>query len=221
MEAGGEYNLDIYGDGKAMLSPREDANTAGTTASANNGSTTNYYACSDCGIGNLVNLNVAIQGGPDMRPAYPSANTNAAGQLIYRDGVVTNWASPNGKRIDATFTDRKGNNIEFPGVNITDKGVADGSGMTLSSIIHLDIDGINGLADLEHEYGHFLDLSSRFSGNNTSFFFEVGVPSFFSAWGESAYEHTKQSYEEIATRLAIDFFGPNSAIAQAKNLYAR
>jgi hypothetical protein len=50
--------------------------------------------------------------------------------------------------------------------------------MTLSSTIHLDASG-NGLADLEHEYGHYLDISGRFSGNSLYFFFQVGISSVF------------------------------------------
>jgi hypothetical protein len=162
----------------------------------------------------------ANQGGPDMRPAYPGAHTNAAGQLIYKDGVVQNFYASYGGGYNAVFTDIHGNQTRLPGVYVTNQLVTEGAGMTLSSTIHLDAIG-NGLADLEHEYGHFLDIILGFSDNNLKFFFQVGIPSFFSARSESAYDHSKQPYEMRATRLAIDFFGSNSAISQATKLYVR
>jgi hypothetical protein len=150
-------------------------------------------------------------GGPDMRPASPGSYYNAAGQLIYRDGVVTNWVSPNGNRMDATFIDRKGNRIEFPGVNFTPTFTLYNAGYTLASgMIHLD--PANGLEDLEHEYGHRLDQML----NGTFYFvFKVMPLSLINTWINPS---THQNYwtEVGADRLAIQFFGPNSAIANSK-----
>jgi RHS repeat-associated protein len=157
----------------------------------------------------------------DMTPMYPGSHYNSENQLIYKDGVVESLYNLDADMYDSVFTDIHGNQVRLPGVEVTNEHVSDGAGMTPGRTIHLDADGNNGLADLEHEYGHYLDFIKNFSGNHAEYLKKVGIPSIRSAWSESAYQHTKRPYEMRATRLAIEYFGPNSAIARATNLYAR
>lgn len=91
-----------------------------------------------------------------MRPSSPGSYYNAAGQIIYNGGVVQNWSSPNGGRKDAQFITKGGQVIEFPGASFSPYKSTYDAGFTLPSG-EIFLDPANGLADLEHEYGHFLD----------------------------------------------------------------
>jgi len=158
----------------------------------------------------IFRFQVPIRGGPDMRPAYSGAYTNAAGQLLYRDGVVENWASQSGGRMDATFIDRKGNRIELPGVNISPLWTQHNAGFTMATG-NIYLDPANGLVDVEHEYGHYLDQQA----NGTLYYiFKVMPLSFINA---TFHGDTHQFYwtEIAADRQAIQFFEPNSAIAKS------
>jgi len=68
----------------------------------------------------------------------------------------------------------------------------------------------NGLADLEHEYGHYLDGKSM---SYWQYLTKVAIPSMRTA---NEPTHLSEEYEMRATQLAIKFFGPNSAIAHSK-----
>lgn len=177
---------------------------------------TNYYASSDKHAGINNNNDNANQGGPDMRPASPGSYYNAAGQIIYNGGVVQNWSSPNGDRHDAQFITKSGQIIEFPGASFSPYKSTYDAGFTLpNGSIYLD--PANGLADLEHEYGHFLDAQK-----NGAFGYSLMMPiSLLSATFDSYTEHLSRSYELRATNLAIQFFGPTSAIALATKAYPR
>lgn len=150
-----------------------------------------------------------------MKPSHPGAYTNAEGQIIYKGGVVTKYLGSNGNDDGVTFTDIKGKVTRFPGVTVSPYLTSDQGGWTLADgSIHLDPN--NGLADLEHEYGHYLDALTQ-----TSYYKNVAIPSLRSAKNDSYWQHLNRSYELRATRLAIDFFGPKSAIATATDLYPR
>jgi len=128
-------------------------------------------------------------------------------KIKYKDGIVQNYESAEYGPY-AVFTDKKGVKIYFPGVHFHDGMVADGTGLTLSngSIFMTNEYGLDGL---QHEYGHYLVAQQK--GHILYNF--VDVPkSFFSAIFSS--NHYSSSTEIAANRMAIKFFGPNSAIAQ-------
>ena len=155
----------------------------------------------------------ANQGGPDMRPAYPGAFTNKAGQILYDDGVVENWTGPTG-RVDATFIKRNGDRIELPGVRVSLVNVPKGNGYTLASggygYIYLDPYRA-GLEDIEHEYGHYLDYLSR-----GGLYYDLIVMPFSGINEKISNEHQNFWTEIRADQLSVQFFGPNSAIANSK-----
>jgi hypothetical protein len=148
-----------------------------------------------------------------MKPAYKGAYTNAAGQIIYDDGVVENWTGQTG-RVDAVFIKRNGERIDLPGVRVSPVNSMKGRGYTLTSdgmgYIYLD-PYRNGLEDIEHEYGHYLDYNSR---GGLYYNFVVIPLSLLNA----SYSDEHQNYwtEIRADRLSIQFFGSDSAIANSK-----
>ncbi len=156
---------------------------------------------------------VANQGGPDMKPAYPGAYTNAAGQILYNDGVVENWTGQNKDRVDAVFIKRNGDRIDLPGVRVSPMNSMKGRGYTIvgggSGYIYLDPFRA-GLEDIEHEYGHYLDYLSR-----GSLYYDLIVMPFSGI--NAAYSDQHQNYwtEIRADQLSVQFFGPNSAIAKS------
>jgi RHS repeat-associated protein len=153
----------------------------------------------------------------DMKPAYKGSHYNKDGALIYFDGVLKNYYGDNGNDDYAIFTDKKGNKVKFGGVHfspfngsyIFPLGFDKSSGSTFpNGSIFLGTEG-NGLADLEHEYGHYLD--AKIIGA-LKYILTVGISSPLTA---NSNNHLSESYEIRATRLAIQFFGPKSAIATA------
>lgn len=146
---------------------------------------------------------VALMGeaGSDYRKNGPEYN--------YVGGVVQNWSNENGDRY-AVFQDTQtGQFTIFPGASITDFGVIEGAGVTTANGgIHMSTVN-NGLADLQHEYGHYLQASNY----GESYFYGVIVPaSVYSASTNSYSEHQSFWTETDANAWATLFFGSNSAI---------
>ena len=164
---------------------------------------------------------IVVDNGSDD-PATLSSYQRTGDAIEYGDGSVQNYK--NGSQNAAVFTDKNGNLIVLPGVQVSDRFVVDGAGATPGNgTIYLstarDPNGkfINRLIDLEHEYGHFLDAYNR---GSFTFAITTDIPSTISAKRNSTEVHLSQPYELRATRLAIKFFGPDSEIAK-KSLYTK
>ena len=146
--------------------------------------------------------------------------------IQYNDGTVRNYITYNrvnpsrGIEYAAVYQGNDGTLTVFPGVNFSPKYVEDGSAATpgTHTIYASPANRVNGLIDLEHEYGHFLDSRTM---SWEKYFRTVITPSIISAKQNTLEVHLQQSYEKRATRFAIDFFGPRSQIAKRRSLYTK
>ena len=145
---------------------------------------------------------------------------DSTGKIIYDDGTVENFVYNDGDVGKyAVFTDRRtGAETVFPGVNIDPAMVTHGAGSTYPwHTIHMSTSG-NGLADLQHEYGHILDLEKN---GKLKYLFYTMPYSFASATISSVskitklydYSHKYSPTEVIANKYASEYFGPKSAIS--------
>ncbi|MBB5648149.1 DUF6443 domain-containing protein [Pedobacter cryoconitis] len=148
--------------------------------------------------------------------------TDGNGRIKYKDGLIENFEyTGGGAGKYAVFTDVSGDKIYFPGVNISATLVGDGAGVTFpTGDIFMSVKD-NGLEDLQHEYGHFLDYKYA---NNSNYNAGVMAISFLSTFRAKAYEilnkkggeHKRSLTEVRANILSSGFFGPKSPIATSK-----
>lgn len=132
-------------------------------------------------------------------------------KIKYKDGNLQNFESAEYGPY-SVFTSNRGEEIYFPGVHFHDGMVSEGAGYTLpNGSIFLSRAG-NGLADLEHEYGHYLDAQQK---GSLMYALNVIPNSLYTAtFYPSLHRFTVP--EIRANILAVKFFGSNSAIANSK-----
>lgn len=110
----------------------------------------------------------------------------------------------------AYLRQRGGQAIVFPGAYITDRGVLKGTGATAGTgLIHLSTFQ-NGLSELEHEYGHFLQalMYGQIAYNG------IIVPASIWSASTNSSDHHNFWTEQDANAWATCFFGLNSAIGR-------
>jgi hypothetical protein len=109
-----------------------------------------------------------------------------------------------------------GKETKFPGVSITNFGVIKDAGFTTANgAIHAD-NSFN-LADLEHEYGHFLQALNY----GESIYNGVIIPASLYSMTFDSENHKNFWTEKDANALATEFFGDNSAIGRDNNNFPK
>jgi hypothetical protein len=133
------------------------------------------------------------------------------GEFQYVGGAAQNYINDNTHEKYAVFTKANGEKVYFPGATITDFGVLDRAGVTTANGgIHMSTIQ-NGLEDLQHEYGHYLQAKAL---GVVAYYTQVVPASLFSATVNPS-QHRFLWTEVEANDLSSAFFGPNSAIAQS------
>ena len=127
----------------------------------------------------------------------------------YSDGSIQNYTNDVGGK-KAIFTHKStGVQIILPGVTITDFGVLNAAGVTTANGgIHLSLNN-NGIADIEHEYGHYLQALELGKFN---YYLQI-VPASLKSATINPIGHRFFWTEVDANRKAVSFFGSSSAIA--------
>ena len=177
-------------------------------------------------VGSVVSMN--LFGATKVDKGESNTNSDASGtddggeqnggyrkngsEYQYRGGTVQNWSNDKNQRY-AIFTDIKtAVQTIFPGASITNFGVGDNKGVTMANGgIHAD--NSFGLADLQHEYGHYLQALAY---GATTYNLEIVPASFYSAATSTPQEHSNFWTEKDANAWATVFFGNNSAIGQSQ-----
>lgn len=135
------------------------------------------------------------------------------GVYVYSEGTVQNYADDNG-HYNSIFSSNNGSVLQFPGATITNIAVLNGYGWTSASGgIHASL-GFS-LADLQHEYGHFLHAQAV----GVSYYNNFVIPSSLYSAAIDITNHKHFWTEIIANALAVAFFGPNSDIANKPLLF--
>lgn len=147
------------------------------------------------------------------------AFTTYGDPINYNGGTVQNYYDPQSGRYYALWTDSQYPYAEtvFPNSFVKDSLVTEGAAYTIpdptsiwypQSIIHMSTTN-NGLATLQHEFGHYLQMMVF----GLDFYTGVIMPtSLFSATFNPS-KHSSKWTETGASALAKLFFGPNSKIA--------
>ncbi len=147
----------------------------------------------DTVVNNLLSNNLYQPDGPVMQ---------------YNGGTVQNFNDGLGGRY-AAFTDASGNVTVLPDVYITTWGSFSNGGVTLpGGMIYAD--STFGLAELQHEYGHFLQ---EVIYGPLFYLYTIMPASGLNAATTTPQEHDKYWTETGANALAKAYFGPNSAIS--------
>ena len=130
----------------------------------------------------------------------------------YVGGSVQNYTNDSNGGKYAIFTDANGVQTTFPGATITDFGVMTGAGVTTANGgIHMSTVN-NGLSDLQHEYGHYLQAQQL----GTVYYIRIVPASLYNAATDPS-NHRYFWTERDANKRSADYFGPNSAIALDNN----
>jgi len=150
---------------------------------------------------------------PQSNPTYNQDGYRKNGQVYtYSEGSVQNYTNDLGGKFAIFIKNRTGQLVLFPGVTITNFGVLQNAGATTSNGgIHADLSFT--LADLQHEYGHFLQAQKY-----GSFIYNSKIlPA--SLWNmiESPSTHIYFWTEVEANQFSIAFFGSKSDIANNPN----
>jgi hypothetical protein len=125
----------------------------------------------------------------------------------YFRGTVQNWINDAGDKI-ATFTGINGVSTDFPGAYISDVLTPTNKAYTTSDrTIHAD--NTFGVADLQHEYGHVLQINQY----GKRYYVEVIMPASLINMVLHPSDHKYFWTETDANALAIQFFGASSPIA--------
>jgi hypothetical protein len=133
--------------------------------------------------------------------------------VAYAGGTIQNYE--NGAYRYAIFTDNNGVQTCFPGVYILDTAVTEGDGYTLyGGEIHLSPVG-NGLADMMHEYGHFIQAQVF---GHAYYSLSISLTSSWSAFINPT-NHRFTSTETTANALSVYYFGRGSQSAIETSSY--
>jgi hypothetical protein len=172
-----------------------------------NGNYTTFTPITIGQVPNYANWSTTLMSNPYSFPTGdPVFYNNENNPNPDGNGTIQNYTTLEGE-VYAIFTSISGIMTCLPGVQITNEFITSGAGMTVNNVIHLDTTR-NGLSDIMHEYGHFLQqevFGSLFYNGSI-------VPASLLSATFSPNNHQKAWTETGANALSMLFFGPTAPI---------